>query len=353
MILVDFNGILYQSIFRAISAVKAQKDASGMYKVSDFMPVALSGLLMDLFSLQQDFAVKKGGIVICLDNTHPYNWRRQYLGSYKHQRKEQMEVSPIPFGEVFEKTNEFIKQIKENTPWRVVSVPTAEADDVILCLAKQYAKKEPVMIFSSDKDMIQAQKHGDVVQFSPLTRKWVTPETKSDNMDEWLMEHVILGDEADDVPRITYRTEFSKAFKKYLETLKLKISVKEYNKLPQEKQMEIEDGFDVLTSKGVKDIWTQPKLGPATLRKLKQTGKLDEFLDSNPLYRENLERNKHLVLDEYIPAEILNNSILNYIESAKRDFDISAFKKYLAENGMGGLLLDLPPNFVSSTCLWD
>ncbi len=349
MILVDFNGILFQSIFRSIGMVKAQKDETGMYRAQDFMPAALGGLLSDLFSLQQDFAHAKGEIVICLDNTHGGNWRRQYLGSYKHSRKTQADGSPIPFSDVFEMVGEFTEQIRKNTPWRVVSVPTAEADDVILCLAKQYSKTEPVMIFSSDKDMIQAQKHGNVVQYSPLTKKWITPETKSDNMDDWLLEHVILGDEADDVPRITFRTEFSQAFKKHLESLGIKITVKDYNNLSQEEQSQIEASF----TGGPKGVWTQPKLGPVTLRKMVSAGKLEEFLDSNPLYRENFERNKHLVLDDYIPVDIYNLSVLNYIESAKTTFDVGSFKEYLTANGMGGLVLGLPPNFLVGDLLWD
>lgn len=355
MILVDFSGILFQNIYGAINATKPKVDEETEKLVTtDFMPVARAFILSCLFKVQQEYSSTKGEICICLDNTRDGNWRREYLTSYKGSRKEGREQSNINFGEVFEDIDEFVDQLRKNSPWRVVDVPRAEADDVILCLAKQYAKTEPVMIISADKDMIQAQRHGDVVQFSPLTKKWVTPETKGGNMDFWLTEHIILGDDADEVPRITERTEFSPAFSKYLSEKGLEYTPRTFNALSWEEQESILDKFDVLTKKGTKDVWKQPRLGSVTIQKMIDAGKIEEFLDSNELYRENYERNKRLVLDDYIPSEIYNASVLKYIEGKKsitKDNTV-AFKQYLASHGLERFSLSLPLNFIANGLDW-
>lgn len=351
MILVDFNGMLYQNLFGSITACQPEIQEDGKYLLKDFMPTAKAFLLDNLFNIQQEYQYTYGPMTICLDNTKCGNWRKEHLTTYKSSRAEGREESEIPFDKVFEDVDKLVYQLKENTPYKVVSVETAEADDVILCLAKQYAKKENVLIISSDKDMIQAQRHGNVKQFSPMTKKWITPETKGGDMNLWLQEHIILGDTADEVPRITDRTEFTISFKNYLKVNKMKYTPKTYNKLSEEKQEKIEDKYDVLDRWGRKDIWKQPRLGPVKIQKILDEGKLDEFLDSNELYRENYERNKRLVLDDYIPTNIYNKSIENYI-NAKTEINgknSDEFVKYLNGCGLGKLALNLPLNFTKGS----
>ena len=67
------------------------------------------------------------------------------------------------------------------------------------------------------------------------------------------------------------------------------------------------------------------RLGVKTLDKIVKNG-LDEFLDSNELYRENLERNKKLILMEYIP-EFIKTDCLNQIKT--KDVKSDEFKNYL------------------------
>lgn len=350
MILVDFNGLLYQNIYGAISASNCTVDETGKYDIKDFMPVAKGFIFSSLFDIQNEYQYQYGNITICLDDTHNGNWRSQYLPSYKTSRAENRKVSEVPFNEVFSETDIMVQQLKENTPYKVVSVETAEADDVILCLSKQFSSKEPILIISSDKDMIQAQKYGNVKQYSPLTKQWITPQTKGGDMEFWLAEHVILGDTADEVPRITERTEFSIPFENYLMVKGLKYTPRTYNKLTLEEQERIEEQFDVYDRWGRKDIWKNPRLGSAKIQKMLNEGKLDEFLDSNELYRENFERNKRLVLDDYIPADIYGKSIENYMK-ADTTVNTDRFVNYLNNSGLSLLAMNLPSNFyVSDLC---
>lgn len=348
MILVDFSGILYQNIYGSIAALNPSPDENGKYLLRDFMPFAKCLMLESLFTIQQNYQAVYGGITICTDSSTSCDWRKQYLPSYKQSRSEERRQSEIPFSQVFNDANYLIHQLRENTPWKVVNVDYAEADDVILCLAKQYAPKEKVLIISADKDMIQAQRHGkpgNVKQFSPTTKKWISPETKGGSMEFWLQEHVILGDAVDEVPKITDRTEFSIPFKNHLLLKGLQYTPREYNKLSLEDQEKIESTFEVYDRWGHKDIWKNPRIGPAKIQKILDEGKLDEFLDSNELYRENYERNKHLVLDDYIPSEIYAKCVENYI-NAKTETHTDEFIKYLRDCGLEKLTFELPMNFV-------
>ncbi len=80
-----------------------------------------------------------------------------------------------------------------------------------------------------------------------------------------------------------------------------------------------------------------------------QENTLEDFLNSNELYKENYERNKILVLQEYIPTEIYNSIILSLKTQEKDKINISEFKDYLYKFGFFELAENLPDNFVSNS----
>lgn len=338
MILVDFSAIMFQNIFGASKSSE---------NTDDLVKNTIGSIFYTLTYYQKMFK-KYGNLVICLDS-HTKNWRKDVLKSYKSQRKENRDHSVIPFDVIFKAINEFLDQLKINTPWKTICVSGAEADDVILCLAQFLGKTEEVLILSSDKDMIQAQRNKNVKQYSPLTKKYITAETKSDNLDDWIQEHIILGDVADEVPRITEKTEFTDSFKEYLKNLNLNITPKEFLNLQEEEQTKITDNFNILNKKNEKDIWKNIKLGSKKIQKMIQENTLEDFLKSNELYKENYERNKILVLQEYIPTEIYNSIILSLKTQEKDKINISEFKDYLYKFGFFELAENLPDNFVSNS----
>lgn len=349
MILVDFSGIMFQNIFASVSIAKPIPNETGKYSSVDFMPVA-KGLILDtLFNFQRQYSQVKGDITICLDDNSVQNWRRSILPYYKSTRKLNREESEIPFDEVFKDIDEFLRQIRVNTPWKVVSVPSAEADDVILCLAKHFSVKEPVLIVSSDKDMIQAQRYPNVSQYSPMTKSFVTPESKGGDMTFWLTEHVMLGDSADEIPKVTDYTQFSDSFYKYLRDNNYDYTEEEYSEFPPAMRNMVEFNYNVLNRYNKKDIWKNIRFGPKTVQKMLENNSIEEFLDSNPLYRKNYERNRRLILDDYIPDDIRTECIRQYTEQSKEvtSENTRAFKDYLVSSGLSQFAETLPFNFVS------
>jgi hypothetical protein len=345
MILIDFNGLLFQNIHGITSANNYTLNENGKYNADDFMPKVKMLILETIFNIQLDYSNTYGEIVICLDNTSSGNWRKSILPSYKGSRALKREESPLPFNEIFADISKFVEQLTINSPYRVLSVENAEADDVILSLCMQYAKSVPILIVSSDKDMIQAQQYGKVKQYSPLKREWITSETKGSDMNFWLLEHVILGDSADCVPKIFDKTEFTNEFISYMYSKGQVFEPKQYLKISDSFKEEFESDFKFYDRYGHRKVWKNPRIGEVKLRKIIEDNQLDSLLNSNPLYRENYERNKKLILAEYIPSTIRIKCIEAFLESKKQCINTKKFVEYLDSNRMSSIALTLPTNF--------
>lgn len=352
MVLVDFSAIFYQMVHSSVRTCNPRSDkASEKYVTSDFMPYCLYRMFETLFDLEKRFSNKYGKIVICLDKTSKKNWRKDVYSDYKSSRKDSRDASPVNFSEVFEYLNAIIEELKVNSPYKVVESEGAEADDVILCLAKHYSKFEKILIISSDKDMIQAQKHGNVEQYSLLTQKFITFETKdADSFDDWITEHVVLGDTCDNVPRIVDTLEFSNNFKSYLKTKNLNITPFEFEK--NRDYYNIEDYNIFKTNKKGEnvslDIFDKPRFGVSNIKKnIKLFGSLENWINSNEHLKYNFERNKILVLEEYIPHEIYVDCVNNF-ENAKTSYNYDDFKLFLEKYKIPNLETLLPSNFVKS-----
>ena len=361
MILIDFSSIIHRMVYTSCSNAKPKKK-DGKFITSEFIGLTKRFILHELFNIQQQHRNKFGNLVICLDESSNGYWRKYVYPNYKSNRKSGREKSEINFSEVFKEIDILIQQILLNLPWKVVQVQTAEADDIMLVLAKEYSKYEKILIHSPDKDMIQAQRGTDnVYQYSSLTKKWIKAETKSASMEEWTNEHVCLGDASDGVPKIVDHCEFSDAFLNYLkdvlpeefEVPKTPMAFK-IAELPRKHA--IIQNFNVFKcnrkgeSTGVLDVYKDTRFGKTNLKKeIKKYGSLDLWLDSHPLYRPHYERNFTLVMEEGIPSDIWNKSIVNY-KAAETNYNEHEFAQYLIENdlksiqmGIGGIFGNTQP----------
>ena len=140
------------------------------------------------------FHEEYGEMVICADS--PRNWRREIFPQYKANRKSKREDDHTNWQHLFDCLNTIRDEIRDNFPYKVLHIETAEADDIIGVLVKKYTE-EPILILSSDKDFIQLQKYSHVTQYSPLQKKYVKGDPKYS-----LYEKIIKGDSGDGVPNI-------------------------------------------------------------------------------------------------------------------------------------------------------
>ena len=182
MIIVDFNGI-------AVGNVITQK--------LDIQEDLIRHMILNTLRMyNKKFRDKYGQMVIACDSS---SWRKEYFPQYKFKRKVGREESSMDWNEVFRIINLVREEIRTNMPYKVIHVQGAEADDIIGALAmetQEFGKHEDVMIVSADKDFIQLQKHENVRQFSPMTKKFI--DDKNPRM--YLFEHILKGDSGDGIP---------------------------------------------------------------------------------------------------------------------------------------------------------
>ena len=153
-------------------------------------------VLNSLRSYKVKFADEYGEMVIACDNTN--YWRKQYFPYYKANRKKNQEKSEMDWKAIFECLNKIRAELKEYFPYKVIDIESAEADDIIATLVKNFSEEKNVLILSGDKDFIQLHVYPDVKQYDPVRKKWIT----HGNPKRYLLEHILKGDSGDGVPNV-------------------------------------------------------------------------------------------------------------------------------------------------------
>lgn len=151
-------------------------------------------------SLKTKFSNEYGELVIACDDRK--YWRREFFPAYKGNRKAERAKSNIDWHALFDTLNLIKQELKEHFPYRVIQIEHAEADDVIGSICMKFGSElnngKKIMILSGDKDFVQLQAYGNIVQFDPVRKK----ELKSNDPSSF-REHLILsGDRGDGVPNV-------------------------------------------------------------------------------------------------------------------------------------------------------
>ena len=184
MILVDYSGIAMGALF-----------ARGG---GDEEPLIRHFILNSLRMYNVKHRDEYGRMIICGDGG---SWRKDYYPEYKASRKTNRDKDSRDWDKIFNTFTNVRNEISEHLPFDVIHEFGVEADDIIATLVQEtqeFGKHEPVMIISADKDFIQLHKHGNVKQYSPITRKMVSHEDPV----LYLREHIFRGDAGDGVPNV-------------------------------------------------------------------------------------------------------------------------------------------------------
>ena len=194
MIIVDLSQVMLSNLMMQIGNHTNAKIEENMVRHM---------VLNSLRSYKVKFGDEYGEMVIACDNTN--YWRKQLFPYYKANRKKSQESSEMDWKAIFECLNKIREELKEYFPYRVVDVESAEADDIIATLAKEYCANEDILILSGDKDFIQLHTYSNdlhtyqiVKQYDPVRKKWITHE----NPERYLAEHILKGDSGDGVPNV-------------------------------------------------------------------------------------------------------------------------------------------------------
>lgn len=191
MIIVDLSQVMISNLMMQLgNHLNAQVDESMLRHM----------VINSLRTYNVKFGSEYGPMVIACDNTNI--WRKNDFPYYKAARKKAREDSELNWKEIFETLNKIRQELKDYFPYRVIDIETAEADDVIGALVAEFGNiintGEKLLILSGDKDYIQLHKYGNVKQYDPTRKKWIT----HNDPEAFLKEHIIKGDSSDGVPNI-------------------------------------------------------------------------------------------------------------------------------------------------------
>jgi len=191
MIIVDFNQVMISNLMMQLGNHTNIPIEEGLFRHM---------VINSLRSYKQKFGDEYGEMIIACDDKN--YWRKQIFPYYKANRKKNREESEINWTQVFEIFNKIKQEIKENFPYPVIQVESAEADDIIASLVKQFGSDmnygESILILSGDKDFVQLQTFSNVKQYDPVRKKWIN----HDNPERFLLEHILKGDAGDGIPNV-------------------------------------------------------------------------------------------------------------------------------------------------------
>ncbi len=191
MIIVDLNQVMLSNLLMQLGNHTNAQIEENMVRHM---------ILNSLRSYRTKFSAEYGELVIACDNTN--YWRRKLFPYYKANRKKAQEKSDLDWKAIFECLNKIRAELKEFFPYKVIDIESAEADDIIGTLVFSAAvgpnPDDKVLILSGDKDFIQLHIYGNVKQYDPTRKKWITHNDPV----QYLKEHVLKGDAGDGVPNI-------------------------------------------------------------------------------------------------------------------------------------------------------
>lgn len=192
-ILVDLNQIIYSTISIEPRDKNQKLDEDLIRHIT----------LNRLRTFRTKFKSKYGELIICADSRH--YWRRDVFPNYKVMRKHTRESSGLPWEIIFAAMNNIKAELKETFPYKFIEVEGAEADDLIAILAKYIneSTNEKVLIISGDKDFKQLHS-ANIQQWDPASKGFV----QTDNVQEFLLNHILRGDKGDSIPNIKSTDDF-------------------------------------------------------------------------------------------------------------------------------------------------
>jgi 5'-3' exonuclease len=187
MIIFDYQQIAISNLMEQIGSSKSSVDETLVRHM----------ILNSLRTYVKKFRPTHGpDVVIACDNRN--YWRRDIFAPYKAGRKKSRAASGHDWSSIFESLNKIREELKEHSPYRVLDIDGAEADDIIGVLVQKFAGNEKIMILSSDKDFAQLQRYPNVEQYSPILKKYI----KEPFPLVQLKQLIIRGDKSDGIPNI-------------------------------------------------------------------------------------------------------------------------------------------------------
>jgi 5'-3' exonuclease len=255
-------------------------------------------------------------LVIAIDSP-PY-WRKDIFKYYKAHRKVDRERDErtsddwFKYEEYFKIMEEFFMLLKKSFPFKFISYPRAEADDIagVLCGYEKLYEYNKILI-TTDQDFLQLQMKPNVYLYNPIKRVFMN----SDNPKTELLLKICQGDDGDFIPSIQNVEKYKDTFLDFcVEELQISDSRKGVEVLLEEDEEKFYDAtLNFRRKYGLKSSRSM-KIKKTKCLDLISTHTLNEFLeeDGNEQIKNKFKRNNKLINLSVQPKDIKNGIIKEY-----------------------------------------
>lgn len=186
LIIIDLNQVMISNIM-----IQLGNHTNAKLEESMIRHMVMNSIL----SYKKKFSDEYGSIVIACDAGNL--WRKTIFPYYKANRKANNDKSELDWKGIYECLAKIREELLEYSPYKIIHVDTAEADDVIGTLVFSFPN-EKILILSGDKDFIQLHNNPNVKQYDSVRNRWIT----HDDPVHFLREHIFKGDAIDGIPNI-------------------------------------------------------------------------------------------------------------------------------------------------------
>lgn len=192
--LVDFNNIAVSKLFSKNVMAKQGYDVSSVdYRIWE------QEVFSSIYGYFRKFG-KTNEVVLAIDS--PKSWRKVFFPRYKAHRKKTRDKFNIDWAEYNQVFDNFVEDLKEYFPFKVIRTKYAEGDDVIGAIALNDKSKNYVII-SSDHDYMQLCRKG-VKLFSIKKQQ----EISHPNPEMFLKEASLIGQPKDNIFNVVTPTDW-------------------------------------------------------------------------------------------------------------------------------------------------
>lgn len=204
LILIDFNNIMYISIFSNYLREKYQDlkiNSGNENKIQEITRDTLKIIMLKIFNILEYNSNYNLNILFAKDGKKL--WRKDIYPEYKIHRKANRENTGFDFPMIFEIFENIWNIIKEILPYRFININNIEVDDVISIISQyEIDKWDKIQIYSADGDFIQLLKESKIELYNPRKAEF----TIVDDPNYQLFEKCIIGDPGDGIPNIFSKT---------------------------------------------------------------------------------------------------------------------------------------------------
>lgn len=325
MIFIDYNNIFLR--YYSVSASLVAPDLKKKLKMNpnvripedDYKKIksgSFNLILKELLFLKKKFA-QYGDLVICSDYNKATYWRKRHFKEYKvkHPSKPNP-VDELLYKNMYQDKDELIELLHLSNIKVLdkieINGASAEADDTIFVLATEI--KAPLhLVYSVDEDYNQILTN-TIKKYHPFKKAFVpTPTDKEKG--EWALMSCVMGQSKDNVKPVTYQTEISDDFIKWMKTKHeleitkdmIDVLKEKYSYYMKEYEEEKSKEDDLLIESGKRkqrrylDAYKKPQMGNVAAKKWIKD--FDTHM-KNPVFRENFEVNCRLMLYNRVDADI-------------------------------------------------